>query len=132
MPIVWFVLFFFIFAGFFQYDRCIAEEDSRTIVLRTSQMHRKDEASLVRSVLEKGELAGKKKLLFSDGVQRELNLTGGKAKIKINGRVNTILNSLIDEAEVPVFSYETEYEMRKYEPVSVIRMCRRIETYAGD
>ena len=32
MPMVWFSLFFVMFAGFFLYDRCIAEQDSKIIV----------------------------------------------------------------------------------------------------
>lgn len=132
MPLVWFSLFFFIFAGFFQYDRCIAEQDSRVIVLRASEMRGKDEETVIRTVTEKGELAGKKKLLFSDGVQKELRVTKDKAKIKISGRINTILNSLIKGPELQTFSYGAEYEAKKYDPVRAIRMCRRIESYAGD
>lgn len=31
MPMIWFTLFFMIFVGFFQYDRCIAEQDGKFI-----------------------------------------------------------------------------------------------------
>ena len=62
MPMVLFSLFFIIFAGFFQYDRCIAEQDGKMIVVRASDMREKDEAKVIRKVMEKGELAGKKKL----------------------------------------------------------------------
>ena len=132
MPMAWFALFFLIFAGIFQYDRCIAEQDGRRIVLRASQMRGKDDAAVVQSVLTKGELAGEKKLLFSGGVQRELELTQNRVKMKIKGKVNTILNSFVSAENVPVFSYGTEYEAKKYDPVLAIRMCRRIEYYAGN
>ncbi len=36
MPIVWFAIFFLIFAGFFQYDRCVAQQDCRVMVDRKS------------------------------------------------------------------------------------------------
>lgn len=129
MPIVWFCLFFLIFAGFFQYDRCIAEQDSKIIVLRASEMRGKDEASVIRTVLEEGELAGNKKLIFSDGVQRELHITKDKAKIRTAGKVNTILSSLVNNEALQVFSYEAEYEAKKYDPVQSIRTRRRIEGY---
>ena len=132
MPMVWFSLFFFIFAGFFQYDRCIAEQDSKMIVLRASEMRGKDEATVIRTVMEKGELAGKKKLLFSDDVQKELHVTKDSAKMKINGKVNTILNSFVKDAKLSVFSYGAEYEAKKYDPVGIVRICRRIEAYAGN
>lgn len=132
MPVVWFVLFFLIFAGFFQYDRCIAEQDSKLIVLRASGMREKDEAAVIQAVMEKGELAGKKKLLFSNDVQRELRMTNDKAAMKISGKVNTILNRLISETAFHIFSFEAEYEAKKYDPVQVIRVCRRIEKYAGN
>lgn len=131
MPMVWFSLFFFIFAGFFLYDRCVAEQDSKLIVLRASEMRGKDEATVIRTVMEKGDLAGQKKLLFSDGVQRELHMTKDKAKMKISGRVNTILNSLVGETSLSIFSYGAEYEAKKYDPVQIIRICRRIEDHAG-
>lgn len=132
MPMVWLSLFFFIFAGFFQYDRCIAEQDGKVAVLRAAEMRGEDEATVVRAVLERGELAGKKKLLFSDSVQKELHVKKDKAKIKISGKVDSIWNIFIKEKELPAFSYEAEYETRKIDPVQVIRMCRRIEDYAGN
>lgn len=132
MPMVWFSLFFFIFAGFLQYDRCIAEQDGRMIVLRASEMRGKDEAEVIRTVMEKGELAGKKKLLFSDGVQRELNAAKDRTRIKISGRVNTLLDSLVKKTGLSVFSYRAEYEVKRYDPVQAVRICRRIEHHAGN
>ena len=90
MPMVWFSLFFVMFAGFFLYDRCIAEQDSKIIVMRASEERETDEAKVIRKVMEKGDLAGKKKLLFSNGVQKELHISDEKAKIKISGGVNTV------------------------------------------
>ena len=87
MPMVWFSLFFVMFAGFFLYDRCIAEQDSKIIVMRASEERETDEAKVIRKVMEKGDLAGKKKLLFSNGVQKELYISDEKAKIKISGGV---------------------------------------------
>lgn len=132
MPMVWFSLFFMIFAGFFQYDRCIAEQDSKVIVLRASEMREKEEAKVIQKVMEKGELAGKKKLLFSDSIQKELYLSKDKAKMKISGKVNTILDSLVKESDLKFFAYAAEYEAEKYDPVQFIRICRRIENYAGN
>lgn len=132
MPMVLFSLFFLIFAGFFQYDRCIAEQDSRVIVLRASEMRGKDEATIIRTVMDKGELAGEKKLLFSEGVQRELHMTNDKAKIKVSGKVNAIWNHLIKEAGMHAFSYTAEYEAKKYDPVKTIRVYRRLGNYEGN
>lgn len=132
MPMVWFSLFFFIFAGFFQYDRCVAEQDGKMIVLRASEMRGKDEASVIRTVMEKGELAGKKKLLFGDDVRKELRITKDRAKIKINSKVNTIPGGFVKDEKLSVFSYGAEYEAKKYDPVQAIRICRRIENYAGN
>lgn len=130
IPIVWFSLFFVIFTGFFLYDRCIAEQDSKIIVMRASQEREADEAKVIRKVMEKGELAGRKKLLFSNAVQKELEISEDKAKIKISGRVNTILDSLVKEGFLSVFTYASEYEAEKSDPVQLIRTCRRIEKYA--
>lgn len=127
MPVVWFCIFFLIFAGFFLYDRCIAEQDGRMIVLRATELRGKDEVEVIRTVLGKGELAGNKKLLFSRGVRRELHVTDKKANVKISGGVNTILSSLIKAEELSVFAYTSQYEAKKYDPVGFIRTCRRIE-----
>ena len=131
MPMVWFSLFFMIFAGFFLYDRCIAEQDGKIIVIRASEERETDEAKVIRKVMEKGDLAGKKKLLFSNAVQKELHVSGKKAEIKISGGVNTILGSLVKEGGLNVFAYSAEYEAEKSDPVRFIRTCRRIEKYAG-
>ena len=82
--------------------------------------------------MEKGDLAGKKKLLFSNGVQKELYISDEKAKIKISGGVNTVLNGLVKEGGLGMFAYSSEYEAEKNDPVGFIRRCRRIEKYAGN
>ena len=132
MPMVWFSLFFVMFAGFFLYDRCIAEQDSKIIVMRASEERETDEAKVIRKVMEKGDLAGKKKLLFSNGVQKELHISDEKAKIKKRGGVNTVLNGLVKEGDLGMFAYSSEYEAEKNDPVGFIRRCRRIEKYAGN
>ncbi len=132
MPMVWFSLFFVMFAGFFLYDRCIAEQDSKIIVMRASEERETDEAKVIRKVMEKGDLAGEKKLLFSNGVQKELHISDEKAKIKISGGVNTVLNGLVKEGGLGMFAYSSEYEAEKNDPVGFIRRCRRIEKYAGN
>lgn len=132
MPMVWFSMFFMIFAGFFLYDRCIAEQDSKMIVMRASEERESDEARVIRKVMEKGDLAGKKKLLFSRDVQKEFNISGDKAKMKISGRVNTILSRLVRKSDLGVFAYSAEYEAERNDPVGFIRACRRVEKYAGD
>ena len=132
MPIVWFCLFLMIFAGFFQYDRCIAEQDSKIIVLRASEMRGKNEAEVIQKVMENSELAGKKKLLFSNSVQKEFHMSGDKATMKISGKVNTILNDLIKENNFNIFAFTAEYEAENYDPVGFIRLCRRVEKYAGN
>lgn len=131
MPIVWFAVFFLIFAGFFQYDRCIAQQDCKVMVMRASDMREKDEATVLRKIVEKGELASRKKLLFSGSVQKDFQMSKNRVRVQIGGRVNTILNSLIKETGLKVFAYVSEYETEKYDPVQFIRMCRRIEKYAG-
>ena len=129
MPMVWFCIFFVIYAGFFQYDRCIAEQDGRIIVLRATELRGKDEGEVIRTVIDKGELAGNKKLLFSRGVRKEFHLTEDKAKMKISGGVNTVLDNFMKAEELAVFSYTAEYETKKYDPVGFVRTCRRIEEY---
>lgn len=128
MPIIWFSLFFIIFTGFFQYDRCVAEQDGKMMVLRASEMRGKDEAAVIRTVMGEGELGGRKKLLFSGGVQKELQVTKDKVRVRVSGKVNTLLKNLIKEGP-QIFSYTAEYEAEKYDPVHFIRSCRRIEDY---
>lgn len=132
MPIAWFSLFFMIFAGFYQYDRCIAEQDGKRIVLRASEMRNKDEAAVIRTVMGNSELAGEKKLLFSDAVEKDLQVTKDRVKIKIGGKVKTILDRFVKNGNFNVFSYEAEYEVKKYDPVHFIRTCRRIENEEGN
>lgn len=131
MPIVWFAIFFLIFAGFFQYDRCVAQQDCRVMVMRASDMREEDEATVLRKIVEKGELADRKKLLFSGSVQKDFRMSNNKVRMRIEGSVNTILNRLIKETDLRVFTYASEYETEKYDPVRFIRICRRIEKYAG-
>lgn len=131
MPIVWFTLFFVLFAGFFQYDRCIAEQDGKLITIRAVEMREKEEAKVLQSVMGKEELAGGKKLLFSHFIKKELHMSDDKAKIEISGQINTVLSGLLEESGLSVFSYTAKYEAEQYDPTGFIRMCRRVKTYAG-
>lgn len=130
MPLVWFVLFFAVFMGFFLYDRCIAEQDCKIILLQTSNMEEKDEAEIIRKIKERVNLADKKKLLFSNSVEQQFHVTDQKAVIKIKGTVPTVLNGLLKDGRFSFFSYASEYETDRYDPVKFIRNCRRLKKYA--
>ncbi len=131
MPLIWFIMLFTIFCGFFQYDRCIGEQDCKIVLLRASNMKEKSETEIRQKVLEKGELAGKRKLLFSDSVERELHVMDKKAEMAIKGTVKTVLHNLINDAGKENFTYGAVYEADRYDPVGFIRTCRRLKKYAG-
>lgn len=130
MPIVWFVIFFVLFLGFFLYDRCIAEQDCKIILLQTSAMEEKNEAEIMRKIRERANLADKKKLLFTNSAEKELDVTDQKAKIKIKGVVPTVLHGLLKDDSYQAFAYSAEYETDRYDPVHFIRSCRRLGKYA--
>ncbi len=130
MPVVWFVIFFVLFLGFFLYDRCIAEQDCKIILLQTSNMEEKNEAEIMRKIRERVNLADKKKLLFTNSIEKELNVNDKKTEIKIKGVVPTVLHSLLKDEKYSIFTYSAEYETDRYDPVHYIRSCRRLWKYA--
>lgn len=131
IPVVWFSLFFMIFAGFFQYDRCIAEQDSKRIALRASEIRDKEEKAMIRQVMGE-ESVGEQKLLFSRGGKRMLHVAKDKVKVEMSGSVDTILKGFLKGISFNAFSYEIRYEVKKYDPVGFIRICRRLEDYGGN
>lgn len=129
VPIVWFTLFFAIFTGFYLYDRCIAEQDCKIILMQASNMEKNNDAEIVRKINEKVNLADKKKLLFSNSVSKDIQVTDKKAEIEIRGNIPTILNSLMKDNGLSPFTYAAAYETDRYEPVRFIRNCRRVKGY---
>ncbi len=129
MPLVWFGLFFAIFTGFFLYDRCIAEQDCKIILLQASNMEEKDGTEIIRRIRERANLADQKKLLFGHSALKDFHVTDKKVEVTIKGNVPTILNHLMKNTELSSFAYEAKYETDRYEPVRFIRTCRRLEHY---
>ncbi len=126
MPMVLFCIFFVLYVGFLQYDRCIAEQDAKIMLLRASNMKEKSESEIEAELSACPELATKKKVLFSSSLEKRIKVQKTKTQIGIQGGVRTVLQ------QMNFFTYAAEYETDRYNPVEFIRNCRKAEQYFGN
>lgn len=126
-PIILFALAFLVYLGFYQYNRCIAEESMRYAVVRGKELSGATEeeyenilSNLFAETLDKHYLIG----------------CDGKAECKMNGSLTNLV--YIGDMPVPwlkigdseirgTWQIKVKTKSERWEPVSFIRICNRMK-----
>ena len=125
MPIILFCLLFILYMGFWEYDKCLTEQDIFTAMLRGS-----NEKELSNEELNH-ELAvntfAENKYLNLWNVQEKIAVSKDSISFEWNGSVKTILDGSQVFMEISTFALHGAYEVERYDPIGFIRNCRKVE-----
>lgn len=125
MPFVLAVIFFIIYAGFYQHDRCVMEQAAYRAALRGSSLYGADKEEKYCAVENTLEELTKDCFAAMDTsyevvMRDQLVISSeGTLKIPLSG-----LARLVGAGE---WTTEKETETRLQDPVFFIRVCRRLE-----
>lgn len=122
MPMVFAVYFFLFYIGFYQYDRCLAEQDLRLALLRGSRSARAAGSEMLAETYEVYESLGRDKYIAADMECPQIRIAHGKITGLVRG------NLYIPIPGLP----ETEWNIEAFgkrdimDPVFLLRLWDRI------
>ena len=124
-PMLLFIIFFLMYAGIFQYDRCAIEQNTKQILLRASN-EKIEESELYMQLLQEC------KLPFLTCISVDLKIGEKEAVINFLGGLQTILGSLGESFGFDFWLIESRHTTELYKPVKFIRNIRRVESYVAN
>ena len=124
LPIVVGVVVFVIYLLFFQYDRCLMEQNTGMLALRACTMPVKDNEERMRMLMEDTSKADERYLVWTleDAVMK---FKGNQIQIERSGMLRCPFQGLLglDNAD---WKSHISYENYRIEPVEFIRNCRKV------
>lgn len=127
LPIFFFVCIFLVYTGIYQYDRCIAEQNLRYVMVRSKELSHaadKEREEIMQEMLES---------VFEDRVmpgiigESECDVSGGKIRVSFYGTIAAKLLIIFENNLDKEWSVRTEETAKVWKPVEFIRLYSRIE-----
>ena len=124
MPIVLIVCCFIIYTGFYQYDRCVSEQDAYRAALRGADLYGADKEEKYRAVVKTlEELAADHYAAAHCSYEVSVK---DKMYVKMKGTVRIPLRGLARMVGTDLWDIEKEVESRMTDPVFFIRSCKML------
>ena len=127
LPLVFYMLLFLIYAGFYQYDRCLLRQDTYRLLIRGSQVSFAGNEEVLKKLKEEDTNWCYDKYALCSLGNRELEVKHGSIRITQKAVVKVpflVLGEWLGKAEWE-FSIDAEGGRRR--PTQVIRNCRKLE-----
>lgn len=124
LPIALGVIVFVIYLLFFQYDRCLLEQNTGILALRACSMQIKDNEERLRLLMEEAEQKDERYLawVIEDAVMK---FRGNQIRVERSGMLRCPFPGLLG-LENKDWRSSIVYENYRIEPVEFIRNCRKI------
>lgn len=125
LPIVLSVILFILYAMFFQYDRCLLEQDMGALALRGAAMQIDDKEALAGEIKEQANQMDCGKYLMWECGEINLRLEGNQLCVSREGQLKYPFSGFGIGGE-RLWRAETEYENYRINPTSFVRTCRKL------
>lgn len=126
LPMVLGVIVLIIYLWFFQYDRCLMEQDAGILALRGTIMEAEDNQERVRMLIKEAEQMNKKKYVAWEEKKGDFTIEKGKLQVKKAGELRFPFRGLQFWNGENVWEVEVVYENQLLSPVSMIRYYRKL------
>lgn len=134
-PVILFVYSFLLYMGFFQYNRCLLEQDVLLAAIKSSRILPYDSAEAARQAVAAVERPGLDKYIGWTAETPRVSAGQGKISIEAGGYMDIPLFRNVPFLHGDRWELREQTEIKAQEPVFFIRLCRRIlrgETDAED
>lgn len=125
MPIVLWAILFIIYVLFFQYNRCLAEQDVGILVLRGSVSQEKNNEERIKSLRRYAEQIYDDKYIAWDGSEIQLRIEKGVLHAKQSGEILFPFGKILPDCFV-TWEGKASYANHILSPVSFVRNCRKL------
>lgn len=127
MPIVFYVYIFIIYMVFFQYNRCITEQDIYICALRGSRIWEENNQDIyIKTVQETAKLDGEK-LIAMNSPQYSVFVGKGKVTVTAEGELDFPFAGFMNLVMSKMWLVSSQRECSSISPVRFIKNCRLLE-----
>lgn len=126
MPVALGVLVLTIYLLFFQYDRCLMEQDVGILALRGCTLQAEDQNALAGKLLREAEKADVEKYLAWETEQAEISLKGSRVTAEQSGSLKFPFRGLDFWGGNDRWEVSAKYRNNRIAPMEFIRNCRRV------
>ena len=124
-PMVLGVIVLLIYLAFFQYDRCLMEQDMGMLALRGCTIWAEDKEALMQELMEQADKVYMDKYIAWNGSEATIRLEKGTVEVRQEGTLRFPFSSFIGSVEGN-WNTMAEYENRRVKPVNFIRLYRKV------
>lgn len=124
MPLVLYVCIFIIYAGFYQYDRCIMQQDIYRAALRGSSLYGANQSERYRAAADMMEELTRDNYVAAE-YRYEISVRNS-VSIFMEGRIRMPFQGLAELTGAREWEIEETAESRRLDPVLFIRTCRQL------
>lgn len=126
LPIVIGVILFLIYSVFFQYNRCLMEQDVGALALKGCSIQADDKSLLMLQLEEYADNVYEKKYIAWGKSRMEIKLEGRNIQVIQRGKLKFSLGSLLLGETEKNWDTTAEFENQRIDPVGLIRIYRKI------
>ena len=130
MPLVFYLLLFVIYAGFYQYDRCLLEQDIYRMLIRAGQVRSADNREEKKKIKEEDDRWYYDKYALCQIGTKNIEVDYGKIQIAQKAALRVNIPILTEWSGKPEWIFEANVICVRNRPVDTIRKCRKVEKFA--
>lgn len=125
LPMVFSVVIIIIYMMFFQYNRCLMEQDIGILVLRGSILPEDNKDRLLKMLQKEAQRIDDNKLVAWENGEIEVKIEKNRLKISQSGKLKFPFHGFGIGGE-HIWNTRVEYENERIEPTSFIRNYRKL------
>lgn len=126
LPMALGVIVLIMYLWFFQYDRCLLEQDAGILALRGTVIEAENPQKRVQLLTKEAEQMYQDKYIAWEDAKVAITMKQGKIQVKKEGALRFPFQGLAFEKGKNIWETEAVYENRILTPTSVIRYYRKL------
>lgn len=124
-PIAFGVIVLLVYIAFFQYNRCLMEQDMGILALRGCTALAEEKEEVMQALMDEAAGIYTDKYILWEGSNVKIRLEKGMVKVAQEGELYFPFGSFNGNVQSRWYA-AAEYENRRLEPVSFIRLYRKV------
>lgn len=130
MPLVFYSIIFLMYVGFYQYDKCILQQDVFRMLIRGSQTKFLSNEELAQKMKEEDAQWYYDKYVLCSWNDKKIEVGYGEICIKQQAVLNASVPIIMEWTGMEFWDMSMNFSSTRIHPVKTIRSCRKLEKLA--
>lgn len=126
-PLILGIMLFIIYFWFYQYDRCLMEQDTGALALRGCALGIQEKDELMKKLLEQENEIYQDKYVAWQQEDVEIKLEKDTIQVKCQGQLRFLFGGLNFWSSDNIWKTKAQYENHRTSPVLFIRSWRKVK-----